>query len=333
MLSRCALRTAPRLESEAARLGIATTFADYRELLTMPGLDAVSVSGPHSHYSELAKAALEAGKHVLCEKPFAIDTKHTKELADLAAATGLTAMIAHEFRFTSSYARLKELLDEGYVGEPKFALVRLVHGPAAALAEPPPYVEINDSAAAGGGILFRMGSHYIDSLRFWFGEVVEVEGRLLSTAPERTRDGAVVLADADDTFFCTLVFESGVIVEMVMAPRRSRTSSRSPSPAPRGRSWCLRKGCFPHRTERCSVLVSEPTRTFCRSRSRRGSRPSRTSATSVSSRSACSPGSSCAGIEEGVSPHPNFLDAYRCVQVMEAVRESAATGHRVLVGE
>jgi myo-inositol 2-dehydrogenase / D-chiro-inositol 1-dehydrogenase len=74
------------------------------------------------------------------EKPFALNAADAKEMADLAAQTGLTAMITHEFRFASAPTYVKELIDEGYLGTPKFALVRLLRGPVEpSTAKPPEY--------------------------------------------------------------------------------------------------------------------------------------------------------------------------------------------------
>jgi predicted dehydrogenase len=322
-----------RAESEAARLGIPAVFTDYTELLARPGLDAVSITGPQGPHHELAMAALRAGKHVICEKPFALNAREGKEMADLAEHTGLTAMVAHEFRFTSGRARVKELIDDGYIGDPKFALVRLLRGPTQhPSGGPAEYVEENDSAAAGGGFLFRMGSHYVDALRHWFGEVTEVEGRLLTTSPERVRNAQVRLADSDDTFFFTLRFESGVVAEMVgarAAPFASEfsitffgsqgilvTPQKSINPPSHGVVCGARLGTDqplaplpiperlePFQDERDDRLF--PFRLFVREFVR--------------------------GVEQGISPHPNFVDGFRCMQVLDAVRQSSATGQRVLL--
>src|SRR5277367_412116 len=125
-------RRRERAEEAAATFGIDEIFTDFDALLEMGDLDAVSIATPTALHYEMATAALRAGKHVICEKPFALNVAEAKEMADLAESSGLTAMIAHEFRFASGRMFVKSLLDEGYVGDPKIALLRLIRGPVAA---------------------------------------------------------------------------------------------------------------------------------------------------------------------------------------------------------
>jgi predicted dehydrogenase len=316
---------------EAARLGIPAVFSDFREVLELPGLEAVCIGNNQGSHYEIATAALRAGLHVLCEKPFALDASEAKEMVELARSTGRTAMVAHEFRFTSGRARMKELLDEGFIGTPKFALVRLLRGPTSVGAIPE-YLEENDLASVGGGFLFRMGSHYIDALRHFFGEVVEVEGRLLGISPDRVREGQVVQADSDDTFFFTLRFASGVVAEMVgcrSAPFAGEysisaygsegmlaTPQRAINPPSHGRVLGARLGVHEVPVELDIPPRLEPFH---------DDRDERLFPFRLLVREFLS------GINEGVSPHPNFEDGYRCMQVLDAVRESSRTGRRVRI--
>jgi predicted dehydrogenase len=98
-------RREERVRAAADKFGIAHAFSDYAEMLRLPGLDAVSVVSPVPLHHSMTMAALEAGKHVICEKPFTIDARLALEMWQKAQATGLTAMIAHEFRFASARAR------------------------------------------------------------------------------------------------------------------------------------------------------------------------------------------------------------------------------------
>jgi predicted dehydrogenase len=95
--------------------------------------------------------------------------------------------------------RVQQLLAEGYLGQPKGVLTRLLRGGSEpAPASVPDYVESPDSAAEGAGFPFGLGSHYIDGLRAWFGDVTAVDGTLLTLSPNRRRNGSIVKADADD---------------------------------------------------------------------------------------------------------------------------------------
>ena len=130
----CARRQ-ERADEAAARFGIPTTFTDWEDLVAFDGIDAVSIATPVGLHRPVVLGALAAGKHVICEKPFAIDAAEAEEMWKAAQAAELTAMIAHESRFASAHRRKGELLDEGYVGSLRLALLRLVFEAASVLAQ------------------------------------------------------------------------------------------------------------------------------------------------------------------------------------------------------
>ncbi len=102
----------------AARFDIATATADHRELLQRDDIDAIDVCTPsHTHF-ELAWAALEAGKHVLCEKPVAYDFRETRRAAAFARSKGLKTKLGFTFRYAPSVRYMRELVAEGFVGTP-----------------------------------------------------------------------------------------------------------------------------------------------------------------------------------------------------------------------
>ena len=90
----------PDLPDLAARLGIPVATADYRALVERDDLDAVAIVTPTSTHREILLAAVAAGKHVLCEKPLAMNLQDGRDMHAAAEAAGVTAMIDFEFRFT-----------------------------------------------------------------------------------------------------------------------------------------------------------------------------------------------------------------------------------------
>ena len=184
VLAVCARRP-ERAQGAAERFNIPHVFTDYEEMVRMEELDAVSVVTPVTLHHPVTMAALAAGKHVICEKPFTTNQALAREMWQEAQRRNLTAMIGHEFRFASGRMRVRELLDEGYIGTPKFAFVKLLLGQTAQRS-PRPFVPQRDQAEQGAGFLWGLGSHYIDALRHWFGEVVSVNGQVISQYPERT---------------------------------------------------------------------------------------------------------------------------------------------------
>src|SRR2546430_7666658 len=87
------------------------------DLLTSPEIDAIAVVTPVSTHFDLAKVALENGKHVFVEKPFTSTTQQAEELIELAAQKNLTIMVDHTFLFTGAVRKIRELIDEGVLGD------------------------------------------------------------------------------------------------------------------------------------------------------------------------------------------------------------------------
>jgi predicted dehydrogenase len=107
-----------RADDAAAEFGIAHAFSNYREVVQRDDVDVIDVCTPsHTHF-ELALAALEAGKHVLCEKPVAFDFRGTLRAASLARSKGLKTKLGFTFRYSPAMLYMKELVDQGYCGEP-----------------------------------------------------------------------------------------------------------------------------------------------------------------------------------------------------------------------
>jgi len=107
----------------------ATVYADYREMLQREKLDAVDIVLPaHVHY-EAAKAALELGCHVLLEKPMCLQLDQCDELIALARTKDRLLAIGHEFRLSSLWGRVKQMVDEGAIGDPRYCLIELWRNP------------------------------------------------------------------------------------------------------------------------------------------------------------------------------------------------------------
>jgi predicted dehydrogenase len=110
-------RDARRLEKISRRYPSARASTDHRELLADPRLDAVVISTPVATHYAFARAALEAGKHVLVEKPFTASVREAEELIALAEARGLALMVDHTFIYTGAVRRIKELVAAGEIGD------------------------------------------------------------------------------------------------------------------------------------------------------------------------------------------------------------------------
>jgi predicted dehydrogenase len=110
-------KDARHLSKVARRYPSARVASDFGELLSDPRLDAVVVATPVFTHFEFARRALEAGKHVLVEKPFTATAREAEKLIALAEARGLTLMVDHTFIYTGAVRKIKEMLDGGELGD------------------------------------------------------------------------------------------------------------------------------------------------------------------------------------------------------------------------
>ncbi|MGQ0568012.1 MAG: Gfo/Idh/MocA family protein [Armatimonadota bacterium] len=107
-----------RAEEMSRQFGISEAAHDWQAVVSRDDLDVIDIATPSHTHHELAAAALEAGKHVLCEKPVAYDFRDTLRAADLAKRKGLLTKLGFTFRYSPGVQYARTLIDEGFVGEP-----------------------------------------------------------------------------------------------------------------------------------------------------------------------------------------------------------------------
>ena len=107
----------PKRLDEPARLYHARTYADYRELLADPTLDAVAISTPARTHFEIARAALNQGKHVLVEKPLAMSSAEARALIEIAAEQQRALMVGHTFEHNPAVWKIRELVEARTIGD------------------------------------------------------------------------------------------------------------------------------------------------------------------------------------------------------------------------
>ena len=105
-------------EAAARRFGVADVSASHVDLLNRPDIDVIDVCTPSHTHTELASAAIDAGKHVLCEKPVAYDFRETRRLAARARDKGLRTKLGFTFRYAPAMRYMRALVADGFIGEP-----------------------------------------------------------------------------------------------------------------------------------------------------------------------------------------------------------------------
>lgn len=149
-----------RAKRTAEQHGIAHTYHDYKQLLRRDDVDAVVVATPTDTHYPIVTAALKAGKHVLCEKPPAMNEREAERMAELSEQQGLVLMYALQMRYRRDSQALRQLVDKGELGEVYFGratYLRRRGAPAGWFAR---------KAQSGGGPLLDIGVHVID-LTWW----------------------------------------------------------------------------------------------------------------------------------------------------------------------
>jgi predicted dehydrogenase len=162
-----AARDRSRAGAYAAKHGIPLVHASYRALVEDPDIDAVYIPLPAALHAPWSLAAIEAGKHVLCEKPFTSNAAAAAEVAAAAKASELVVMEAYHSHYHPLRRQLQEILASGELGDIQTAT-------ATACAPIPPGADIRWNFSLGGGGLLDVGYYPLRLLRALFGEVGDV---------------------------------------------------------------------------------------------------------------------------------------------------------------
>ncbi len=109
--------TPDRVVAAAAKYGVPQGFGDYRDLLRSPDVDVVHIAAPNRFHCEMSQAALRADKHVVCEKPLAMDTRETARIAKLAKRSGHVFAVNYNIRFYPAVLALRRMVACGELGE------------------------------------------------------------------------------------------------------------------------------------------------------------------------------------------------------------------------
>lgn len=183
---------------------------DYRVVLARSDVDLVSITVPPHLHAPIALAALKSGKHVLCEKPMALNEREAVRMVNAARKARRVGLIDHEFRYLPERARLRELVDDGWLGD--LQRIAWVETTAWMAAGGDYRFGWQSQAKCGGGLLGALGSHAIDYCRIVAGEIAEVSASLATRVKRQPRaDGGVADVDADDNASVRLVHAGGAI--------------------------------------------------------------------------------------------------------------------------
>lgn len=217
------LRTTPGLSIRAvasrnpdkvrADLGGVAVHAEPALLLADPAVDLVVLASPNPTHFPLARAALEAGKHVVVDKPFTDDARQAAELVRLAEDKGLLLSVYHNRRWDSTTRTALRLLADGTLGPVRHAAMHFDR------FRPQPQARWKEEAEAGGGIWMDLGPHLLDEAVLYFGAPLAIEADLPLLRPG---------SRCEDQFQARLRYADGLRVDlgasMVAAVARPRVA-------------------------------------------------------------------------------------------------------------
>ncbi len=209
-LSSCSDTDPGRLEQFVTEFRAASCFADFHHLLRDPQLDAVIVCLPNFLHFPASLAALEAGKHVLCEKPPTMNAAEMKVLRGEAAKRGLIYFFGRQFRFTPALRTAREIVAEGKLGTIYRARATWIRSRGI-----PPGIGswFTDKKRSGGGALIDIGVHALDTAWFLMGtpRPVSISAKVFRNFAHLVQ---APIFDVEDEAHAFIRFENDCIVEL-----------------------------------------------------------------------------------------------------------------------
>src|SRR5215831_8247689 len=213
VLQAACARNRERLQTFAENWGYGSTETDWRRLMERKDIDLIDIASPNDTHAEIAIAAAQAGKMVMCEKPLGRNVAEARAMTDAAEAAGVSNMVWYNYRRVPAVMLLKQLLDEGRFG-------RIFHYRAKFLQDWTISRDLPqggeglwrlDVAVAGSGVTGDLLAHTIDTAMWLNGPIIEVVAMTETFIKERTHNltGRVELVGIDDASAFLCRFENG----------------------------------------------------------------------------------------------------------------------------
>jgi predicted dehydrogenase len=312
-------------QAVASRYGVPHVFDRWEAMLDAARPDIVVIATPPHLHHPIALRALEAGAHVLCEKPLAMSAAEGRAMAEAARRAGRVAMTGFNWRFPTAMRELHARVGEGAVGRVFHLAGRWLGG---RFADPKAAATWRvDRAQAGHGAMGDAGVHLIDMIRWSFGEFRRVAALAGTAFPSRALPGAGKPADAED--HCMVLAELASGAEVTLNVSRAAHGMTEHTLEVFGERGALayrlaRDGRWWNGELRASEGGAPFTPVTPRERS--GLEAAEPDPSDIIGKATIAPlvGLFLEGIRTGVPPSPSFDDGVRAQAVLDAIGESAA---------
>ncbi len=196
-------RNRERAQKMASKYGIPGVFTDYRDMIASANLHAIVIGAPDDEHYAMTMAGLDAGLHVLCEKPLALNATDAKAMHDKAEAKGVRHMAFFTWRWMPHYRYMHELIEQGTLGRLYHCQFSFLMG----FGRNPKYQWRFDRARANG-VVGDSGSHMFDLARYLVGDISRVSAHLASYVQREGLDGQPA-DSASDSAMALLEFANG----------------------------------------------------------------------------------------------------------------------------
>ena len=194
-------RNRERGEELAKKYGTAEVYTNYRTLIKEAAIDAIVVAAPDDLHYPMVMEALDAGLHILCEKPMALTVAHAKEMTEKAEAAGVKHMVLFTWRWIPVFQYAKQLVDSGYIGRCYQASFRFLLG----FGRNPEYTWRSDGERSNG-VFSDLGAHMSDFALWFVGDVKRVSANLGTFVEHPPADNREAYKSSHDAAFVLLDF-------------------------------------------------------------------------------------------------------------------------------
>jgi predicted dehydrogenase len=197
------------LEETAARYGWQTSTRRWQDVVEDPDIHVVDIATPGNTHCEIAIAAARAGKHVICEKPLALNAREARQMYEAAESAGVKHMVNFNYRRVPAVNLAKQIVDDGRLGDIYY--FRGTYWQDWPLDPQFPFLWRMDKCVAGAGSMADKGSHLVDLARFLVGEFSEVAATTGVFVKERPAKEGPRAVTTDDAAAFVARFENGAL--------------------------------------------------------------------------------------------------------------------------
>ncbi|MGI9624434.1 MAG: Gfo/Idh/MocA family protein, partial [Acidimicrobiales bacterium] len=200
-------RDVGRARAVADEWGVEHAFGDWQTMIDSGTIDAVIVASANDTHYPVTMGAIEAGLHVLCEKPLGLTVSEADEMAARAAASDIAALVPFTYQHMPMFAETKTLIDNGFLGNPHHLNLRYF----AEYGLDPRYVWRFDKELAGSGVTGDLGSHCLFYAEWLFGPIAQI-GAVTGTFVERDpRPDGTDYEQVEDSVLMTARYQNGAL--------------------------------------------------------------------------------------------------------------------------